>query len=111
MSVLFTESQAWLVSNWISRGFFEDCLPHLDRAPLLAGEIRFCIDAGVDTLDLRDKGRAELQELRSLVERVIRDNEFSRGRSFHSPELFPVYSSKLKELAALNEQMLDNHRL
>ncbi|HZH16453.1 MAG TPA: hypothetical protein VE057_19030 [Archangium sp.] len=108
MSVLFTEEQAWLVSNWISRGFFEDCLPHLERAPLLAGEIRFCMDAGVDTLDLRDKGRAELQELRSLVEWVIRDNELSRGRNFHSPEQFPLYELKLKELAALNEQMLDD---
>lgn len=110
MSILFTETQGWLVSNWISRGFFEDCLPHLERAPLLAGEIRFCVDAGVDTLDLRDKGQAELQELRSLVESVIRDNSLSRGRNFHSPEQFPLYEFKLKELAALNERMLDGPR-
>ncbi len=100
MGVLFTEAEAWLVSNWISRGFFEDCLPHLSLAPLLAKEIRFCIEAGVETLDLRDKGLAEIKELQTLVERVIRDNERSRGQNFHSPEYFPVYLSKLKELEA-----------
>jgi hypothetical protein len=100
MSILFSETEAWLASNWISRGFFEDCLPHLSQAPLLAKEIQFCVEAEVDTLDLRDKGLSEIKELQMLVERVIRDNEGSRGQNFHSPEYFPVYLSKLKELEA-----------
>jgi hypothetical protein len=100
MGILFTKTEAWLVSHWISRGFFEDCLPHLVHAPLLAKDIQFCVAAEVDTLDLRDKGLDEIKELRMLVERVIRDNERSRGQNFHSPEYFPVYMSKLKELEA-----------
>jgi hypothetical protein len=100
MGVLFTETEAWLTNNWISRCFFNDCLPHLPHAPLLAKDIQFCVEAEVDTLDLRDKGLAEIKELQALVERVIRDNERSRGQNFHSPEYFPVYLSKLKELEA-----------
>jgi hypothetical protein len=107
MSVLFTEDRAWLVTSWISRGFFEDCLPHLDRAPLLAGDIRFCVDAGVDTLDLRGKGRAEFQELKVLAEQVAHDNEHSGGKNFHSPELFPIYLSKIKELPDCITQVLE----
>lgn len=107
MSILFTEDRAWLANNWISRGFFEDCLPHLNHAPLLADDIRFCVDAGVDTLDLRGKSRAEIRELQVLLERVIHQHELSEAPRFHSPEAHPLYLARLKELSGDIMQMLE----
>jgi hypothetical protein len=98
--------KSWLVSNWISFGFFEDCLPHLSKAPHIASKIQFCIDAEVDTLDLRNAEKQHIQELKSLVSLVVQDNHRSQGSNFHSAEFFPVYLAKLQELVTLLDEML-----
>ena len=99
MSVLLPNEGAWLVANWVSRGFFEDCRPHLDRYPAFAEDIRFCLDADVDTLDARRRGPEDVAALYRLVLDVIDDNRRKGSVAFGQPEMFPVYLSKLEQLA------------
>ncbi len=107
MSILFSEEKSWLVNNWISRSFFEDCLLHLEEIHLLKEEIRFCVEAEVDTLNLRNKDFEALKELRSLVKAVIQDNLQANGKNFQIAEYFPLYLNKVKELNSLIQAQLD----
>lgn len=100
MSVLLPQDLDWGVANWVSFGFFNDCLPLLEQAPHLAEDIRFCIEADVDTLDLRRAGKAELQELERLVTAVLEESRTNGAATFSDPAMHPTYIAKLEELAA-----------
>lgn len=106
MSVLLPHGRVWGVANWVSFGFFNDCLPHLEQVPHLAEDIRFCIDAEVDTLDLREAGRDKLQELRGLVATVLEQSRATGAASFSDPAMHPTYIAKLEELAETVELSL-----
>lgn len=108
MSILLPQDEAWLVSNWISFGFFEDCLPYLDGASRIAKEIKFCINAEVDTLDLRNAELSELRELLELISSVILENEVKQGSNFVQPNEFKTYFLKLQNLKNLVENLLPN---
>jgi hypothetical protein len=106
MSVLLPRDLDWGVANWVSFAFFNDCLPHLEATPHLAHEIRFCLEAEVDTLDLRGAGRAELVELQHLVQRVVA-NQLSRDpTSFIDHKMHPTYVAKLGQLQAIVDRAL-----
>ncbi len=96
----------WLVSNWIGNGFFQDCLPHLKEAPKLESDIQFCVDAEVDTLDLRARDIPAVLELKSLVSLVINDNLLSQKNSFFTPDYFPAYLAKIQLLNALIDKII-----
>ncbi len=100
MSILLPHNFDWTVANWVSFGFFHDSAPHLGSAPRLANDIRFCIEAEVDTLDLRQAGHAELEELARLLELVLEDTRTRGAAGFKEPEMQPVYMEKLGELGA-----------
>jgi hypothetical protein len=100
MSVLLPHDLNWGVANWVSFGFFKDSLPYLDQAPHLAEDIRFCIDAEVDTLDLRGAGRDKIQELKRLVTAVLEQSRATGEAGFSEPAMHPTYVAKLEELAA-----------
>lgn len=87
-------------------GFFQDCLPHLKEAPKLEGDIQFCVDAEVDTLDLRSRDIQAVLELKSLVSLVLNDNFFSQGNSFSLPDHFPAYLAKVQLLNALIDEII-----
>jgi hypothetical protein len=109
MSVLLPNEGGWLVANWVSRGFFEDCRPHLDRYPAFADDIRFCLDADVDTLDARRRSPEDVAALYRLVLDVLDDNRRKGGAAFGQPEMFPVYLSKLEQLAETLQAYLRDH--
>lgn len=96
MSIFLPNGSLWGVSNAISTAFFRECLAHLEVAPSLADDIRFCVDAEVDTLDLRGKGPLASSELRELVARALAAEQGSDA-DHHA------YQSRLLEL----RQMLD----
>jgi hypothetical protein len=43
-----------------------------------------------------------------LADQVTHDNEQSQGKNFHSPELLPVYLSKIKELSDCITRVLED---
>jgi hypothetical protein len=98
MSFLLPEGKHWGVANWVSRGFFADAEPFLHEAPSLADDIRFCIQAETDTVDLRLADHAILRELLALVERVIAAARNAGPSSFHNPNAYPVYLQRVEQL-------------
>jgi len=100
MSVLLPKDKMWGVANWASRAFFRDLEPWLDQAPTIADEIRFCIQASLDTLDLREANAATLRELSRLIDHAITTNREKQGRDWEDPSFFPGYMQKLDELKA-----------
>jgi hypothetical protein len=74
MSILMPQEKEWLANNWVSHTFFEDCADHLSKVPQLSRDIQFCLEADVDTLDLRTKDIQIILELKALVALVIKDN-------------------------------------
>lgn len=106
MSILMPQGKDWLVNNWISRAFLADCLPHLAQVPQLADEIRFCVEAEVDTLDLRGENYQNILDLKILVALVIKDNLLLKGQNFHSPDYFSLYLTKIIELDRLVEKIV-----
>ena len=107
MSVLMPNGRDWLVSGWISHGFFEDAASFLADTPRLKDEILFCQNASVDTLDLRKADRAMLEEVGWLTEAVIARNREQRVSNFRDPEHFPVYIEKLEGLRRLIGEALN----
>jgi hypothetical protein len=101
MSILLPKDRHWAVSNWIARGFLDDCVPFLHQAPLLRADIQFCIDAELDTLDLESADHHRLQELKELVAAVIEANQAKQGSNFADPGAFPLYMEKLTDLSQL----------
>ena len=98
MSFLLPEGKYWGVANWVSRGFFADSEPFLEEAPSLADDIRFCIQAETDTVDLRLADHAVLSELLALVERVIVTTRNAGSSRFHSTDAFPLYLQRVEQL-------------
>lgn len=98
MSFLLPQGTHWGVANWVSRGFFTDAEPFLHEAPSLADDIRFCIQAETDTIDLRLADHATLRELLVLVERVIVATRNAGPGSFHSADAYPVYLQQVEQL-------------
>src|SRR5262249_27877062 len=98
MSFLLPRDELWGVANWISLAFFTDAEQFLEQAPLLAEDLKFCRQAGLDTIDLQDADLATLNELNILIERVLTMNRSLRGSNFHEPEWFPVYLSHVERL-------------
>jgi hypothetical protein len=107
MSVLLPGNNVWNASNWVVRSFFEDALPFVGEAPLLAPDVQFFNDAGVGALDLRGGNEEALRELTSLVGRVIEENLRLKGSNFHDPTAFPVYMGKLEELREMVDASLE----
>ncbi|OAN40036.1 hypothetical protein A6A03_19410 [Chloroflexus islandicus] len=106
MSVLLPDQRLWATNRWIARQFFADAIQWIDAAPALAGEIRFCLEAELDTLDLRYADRATLQAFAALVKKVV-DYRTAMGASDvaeHNDVL--VYMSKLMELSQLVQATL-----
>lgn len=101
MSVLLPNEQNWLVSNWVSRGFFEDALPYLDQFPSLKNTIQYCVDTEVDTLDLRTSDQDTIREFKGLVNRIVELYKSGHTKSFYEPEYIPIYIDKLHELSDL----------
>jgi len=106
MSILMPQEKEWLANNWVSRTFFEDCTNHLAKVPQLSQDIQFCLEADIDTLDLRTKDIQAILELKALVALVIKDNFLKRGSNFHSPEYFPFYLGRVKILDGLIEEVV-----
>ncbi|MGB1251051.1 MAG: hypothetical protein ACPG8W_10585 [Candidatus Promineifilaceae bacterium] len=106
MSILFPNKH-WAVANWVSMGVFGDCVPYLNLAPGLEPKIRFCLEAEIDTLDLRQANSGIIKELEKILARVIENNQKLQGSNFHRSDAFPVYMSKLAEL----ENIINSKRL
>lgn len=104
MSFLLPRGITWTPANWVSRGFFDDAVHHLTEAPHLADDVRFSVDAEVDTIDLRMATTEVLQELQVLVQRVLAENLERQGSNFYQSEYFPIY---LQHLQSLNEMVGD----
>ena len=98
MSFLLPQGTHWGVANWVSRGFFTDAEPFLHEAPSLADDIRFCIQAETDTVDLRLADHAVLRELLALAEQVIAATRTSGPSSFHNADAYPVYLQRVEHL-------------
>src|SRR5579859_3132727 len=107
MAVLMPKEIDWSASQWISRGFFEDALALSDISPKIEKDIRFCVDAGIDTLDLRNVNIDVMRDFNNIVDKVINYRIVIRGNDFHLPEYFPVYMSKLEELRNSAHEVLD----
>ncbi len=101
MSILLPFDKNWLVSRWISFGFFEDAVKYANPDSLLREKLEFCLKAQVDTFDISDADLSSILECRQIVEQVISDNEETQGKNFQSKDVFPIYMSKLKELEVL----------
>jgi hypothetical protein len=101
MAILLPKGAAWLPADWISNGLLHDLAPLVDETTALGEKVRFCVDAQVDTLDLRQADAAEVRDLERLLERAIEENRRSQGASFHQPEAFPRYLEELCKLKAL----------
>ena len=54
MGALLPDDRSWFAANWVSRGFFEDARRFVAPDSALASDIQYCIDADLDTLDMRD---------------------------------------------------------
>lgn len=108
MPILFSGARVWNAANWVARAFYGDANASLDDQSPLADQIRFCVNADFDTLDLENANRAELDELAKLVETVVELNERRKGENFAEPSLFPVYLQKLVELRQLVAQIITN---
>lgn len=106
MSILLPKDRHWAVSNWIARGFFEDCAPFLHQASHIGADIQFCIDAELDTLDLESADHARLQELKGLATAVVEANQARQGSNFADPGAFPVYMEKLADLSRTLDLLL-----
>jgi hypothetical protein len=107
MSFLLPKNKTWGVANWVSHGFFADAEPFLDQVPSLADDISFCIKSQTDTVDLREASVIAIQELKTLVDKVISSNREKAGRDFHQPEMFPIYMNRLEELKLVVDSLLD----
>jgi len=111
MGVLLPNDKHWLPPDWVAMGFFSDSLPYVpETSPDLAEDIRFCIEAEVDTLDLRSGDRAKVEQLAALVERVFAHRGVLQGNDFHNPECFPFYMKNIEELKGLLLNLLDAMR-
>jgi len=98
MSFLFSNDVNWSVANWVSRGFFADAEAFLEDAPALADDIKFCIEADTDTVDLRNADPTALRQLLILIDRVMNTNRRAGPSNFHNPEAFPRYLELLEQL-------------
>ena len=101
MAILLAGSKVWNAANWVSRAFFRDASEVVGDQSPLAERIRVCVDAQLDTLDLETASRAELDEMRGLLEKVIALNVRRNGANFAVPSMFPTYQQKLGELREL----------
>ena len=107
MSFLLPKGVAWTPANWVSRGFFEDAIPHLAEAPSLANDVRFAVEAEVDTIDLSSATATELSELKTLLQKVLVENVERKGSNFFQPEHFPIYLQHIQNLSDLVDGVLD----
>lgn len=106
MGALLPNNRSWDVANWVARGFFEDARPLISSSNALGEDVQFCIDADLDTLDLREYEPALLSEFVSVVDKVIAMNVERNGSGFADPAAFPVYLAKLRELQAVVRDVL-----
>ncbi len=70
----------------------------------LLAKIQFCVDAQLDTLDLRRADGDTLRALRAAVDGVITTTEDRGPVAFQVPEAQPVYLEKLRVLVAQLDQ-------
>ncbi len=106
MSFLLPENRSWGVANWVSRGFFADAEPFLEKAPTIADDIRFCIETDTDTVDLRMADQAVLHQLLVLVDSVDAAALKAGPTTFHRAEAFPAYVQQLAQLRATLKELL-----
>ncbi|MEM0338004.1 MAG: hypothetical protein QW683_08825 [Candidatus Caldarchaeum sp.] len=107
MSVLLPNQRLWATNQWIARRFFADALQWIDAAPALEGEIRFCVDAEVDTLDLRHADKATLHAFAVLVKKIVDYRNTIGASDFVVRDYFPIYMAKLVELDQLIQATLN----
>jgi hypothetical protein len=110
MGVLLPNDKHWQTANWVAQAFYDDAATFLVDGSALTTKIKFCLDAGLDTLDLRDADAATLTEISRIVDQVIELNGRSKGRNFHDPTMFPVYESKLADLRQLVDAVISPPR-
>ncbi len=106
MGILLPNDVDWSPANWVGRGLFEDLLERGSLPPALAADTQFCVDAEVDTLDLRDASTDDLRVLRRAVGAVVRSSEAQGSASFQRPEFHSVYLEKLRSLEEQLEGLL-----
>lgn len=106
MGLLLPGDLAWTPATWVARAFCDDAVQNVAEAPHLADDLRFCVDAEVYTVDLRMATNEMLEELQSLVQRVLADNLEHRGTNFVQREYFPIYLQHLRSLSDLVEKAL-----
>lgn len=111
MSILMPEGVEWLTSSWISRGFFDDAMTLQNIDLRIRNDIRFCLDAEVDTLDLSDVNIIVMKNFSDLVKEVITYRLARKGNDFYLPEYFSLYMSKLEELKNLTHEVLSRMTL
>ena len=102
MSVLLPNNRHWAAANWVSYALFGDALAFAEgtQAAFLE-DLRFCLDAEVDTLDLRKATASDVASFRTIVERVVEHRRTHAPIDFAQPDMLPVYVQKLEELQAL----------
>lgn len=100
MGILLPGDVDWSPAAWVSRGLFSD-LHEVGLPVRLEAEVRFCLDAAVDTLDLRGASGNELRALRQAIARVVSRTEAAGPAAFQTPEFQPTYLEWLRKLMTL----------
>lgn len=106
MGILMRENVHWSPANWVARGLYQDLLEGGGLPPMLAAATQFCVEAELDTLDLRKASEEELRSLRELVERALFATEARGPASFQLPEFHPVYIDKLNDLLGQLDELV-----
>ncbi len=106
MGILLPNDIAWSPANWVGRGLFSDLVEHGGLPPALLAKTQFCVDAQLDTMDLRGADDATLRALRDALTSVISTTEQRGPAAFQQPEFQPGYLDKLRLLAAQLDRLL-----
>lgn len=73
----------------------------LTKNEWLSGKVQFCLDAEIDTLDLRKADAEIISEFLALTRNFHEVQTNTSPSTYHDPTAHPVFVSKLSELIEL----------
>lgn len=98
-----SSGEAWTVASWTYRHMVRLVLEHLDRNDPLVERLIEAERSGLLMLDLRSVSSSELERFRRALTAAYADAASAGPSSFGTPEFYPGFMDRFRELLELLE--------
>jgi hypothetical protein len=102
--VKISEVARWPSARWVFTNVFEQTLLQLRKEEPLYGKLELALKDGMCYLDLTTSSKEEKRRLLGAVQSVLETTQRNGPGSFASPEFYPGYVDRIKELVEMLER-------